>query len=91
MTWIEERIEKDCAENDDFAQSYTLEKEKLAFAVALRQLREREGLTQCELAELAHKPQSTISRIERGTLNPSFSVLNDIARGVGKRLDVQFI
>jgi transcriptional regulator with XRE-family HTH domain len=65
--------------------------DRLDIAVTLMKLREQEGLTQKQLAERVHKPQSTIARIESGTLNPSYRLLSDIARGVDRKLDIQFI
>jgi DNA-binding XRE family transcriptional regulator len=91
MSWIENVIAEECAKSKEYAETYYAEKEKHAVAVALRRLRESEGLTQQELADLAHKPQSTIARIERGTMNPSFKLLSDIARSVGKHLEIQFV
>ena len=91
MSKMTELADKMCEESSEFALAYKSECERLDIAVALMKLRESEGLTQRELAELAHKPQSTIARIENGTLNPSYNVLSDIAHGVGKRLEVQFV
>jgi DNA-binding XRE family transcriptional regulator len=91
MSYIDDRIKKDCESSPEFRQAFEDESERLDIAVALMGLRESEGLTQKQLAELAHKPQSTIARIENGTLNPSYKVLRDIAHGVGKKLSVQFL
>jgi ribosome-binding protein aMBF1 (putative translation factor) len=91
MSKMTELADRMCAESSEFAEAYKKERERLDVAVALMRLRESEGLSQRELAELAHKPQSTIARIENGTLNPSYNVLSDIAHGVGKRLEVSFV
>lgn len=48
------------------------------------------GFSQRELTEKFGKPQSTIARIENGTLNVSFKVLYEIALGVGKELHLKF-
>jgi transcriptional regulator with XRE-family HTH domain len=91
MSYLDDRIKKDCENDLAFAQEFQDESERLDIAVALMKLREQEGLTQKQLAERAHKPQSTIARIENGTLNPSYKVLRDIAHSVGRRLDIQFV
>lgn len=91
MSYIDDRIRQDSASDAEFAREFQEECERLDIAVALMRLREQEGLTQKQLAELAHKPQSTIARIENGTLNPSYKVLNDIAHGVGRKLEIQFV
>jgi len=91
MTYIDELVKKESSASQEFTEEFAHESERLDIAVALMELREREGLTQKQLAELAHKPQSTIARIENGTLNPSVKVLSDIARSVGKKLTIKFL
>lgn len=49
-----------------FKEGYVSEYGKLSSAVSLMVAREKAGLSQRELAELAHVTQSTIARIERG-------------------------
>lgn len=90
MSYTDELIAKYNKQDVAFEKDYAAECEKLDIAVALTKLREEEGLSQKQLAELVHKPQSTIARIENGTLNPSYQVLSDIAHGVGRRLEVSF-
>ena len=89
MSYVDERIKKDCGDTE-FREAFENEDERLEIAIAIMKLREEEGLTQQQLAEKVGKPQSTIARIENGTLNPSFKLLNDIARGIGKKLEVKF-
>jgi transcriptional regulator with XRE-family HTH domain len=40
------------------------------------------GLTQSQLALLSHVPQSEISRIERGTANPTYNTLRLLAEAL---------
>ena len=72
-----------------FKAEFEAENTKLQSAVILMNARERAGLTQRELAELAHVPQSTIARIERGG-NTSFDTMSKIAYALGKTLEVNF-
>ncbi len=58
-------------------------------AVALMLAREAQGYSQRELAELAHVPQSTIARIERGA-NTSIDTLSKIALALGKELTINY-
>lgn len=51
--------------------------------------REEAGYSQRELAELAHVPQSTIARIEKGE-NTSVDTLGKIAFALGKELKISF-
>lgn len=60
-------------------------------AVAMRALRQETGLSQHRFAKLVGKPQSTIIRIEAGTMNVSIKVLHDIATAAGKSLSVKFV
>lgn len=91
MSKIDELVAKRSKGNPAFAEGYAKERERLEVAVALMKLREEEGLTQRQLAEISGKPQSTIARIENGSMNASLGVLRDIASSVGKRVDLQFV
>ncbi|EHE8434462.1 helix-turn-helix transcriptional regulator [Enterococcus faecalis] len=90
MSTISQLIEQKKKSSRSFAKEYELESQRLEVAVALTQLRKELGFSQRELAEKVGKSQSTIARIENGTLNVSFKVLYEIANGVGKELHVEF-
>jgi Predicted transcriptional regulator with C-terminal CBS domains len=79
----------DRLQDNGFKEGYVREHGKLASAVSLVTVRESAGLTQRELADLAHVPQSTIARIERGD-NTSFDTLSKIAFAMGSELKVEF-
>lgn len=52
--------------------------------MALREMREQLGLTQVELAERAGIDQTTVSKLELGTMqNPSWPVVAKLARALG--------
>ena len=87
---VQELIAQKKASSKNFAKEYEEESQRLEIAIALTNLREQLGLTQRELAEKVNKPQSTIARIENGTLNPTFKVLYEIATKVGKEVHVEF-
>lgn len=48
-------------------------------------------MSQREFAELVGKPQSTIARIESGSMNVSIRLLNEIALAAGKEVSFQFV
>jgi predicted transcriptional regulator len=48
------------------------------------------NMTQKELAERTGIKQSNISRLERGTYNPSLSSLKKVAHGLNKELHIEF-
>ena len=43
-----------------------------------------------EFANLIGKPQSTIARIENGSMNASTKILSEIAQATNQRLTIQF-
>ena len=55
----------------------------VAFGVRLRELRDREGLTQDRLAKLSGLQSSIIGRLERGQHEPRLSSVLSVARGLG--------
>lgn len=87
---INELIARKKASSPQFAAEFEKEKQKLNVAVAVAQLRDELGMTQRELAEKSGKPQSTIARIENGSMNVSFNVLYEIATSVGKEVTIGF-
>lgn len=54
-----------------------------AIGAAIRQLREKRGLTQEALATEAGTTLSTLSVIERGLANPTWATVHDIAAALG--------
>ncbi|KRM08215.1 hypothetical protein FC89_GL001552 [Liquorilactobacillus ghanensis DSM 18630] len=75
----------------EFKEEYDKAGRELDAAVALYNLRQTLGLSQRELAELAHRPQSTIARIENGNMSPTLSTLQQIAAATGKKLKIEFV
>jgi transcriptional regulator with XRE-family HTH domain len=55
----------------------------------LRGVRRRAGLSQRELARRAQVPQSTVARIELGTLSPRVDTLDRLLRAAGQTLGVE--
>ena len=49
----------------------------------VRELRERAGITQSRLAEIAGLSVEAVSRIERGARSPSLETAIELARGLG--------
>lgn len=56
------------------------------------QLRQKEGLTQEELAKKTNTSQPVIARVERGTDSriPSLELLNKIVHSLGRELEINF-
>jgi DNA-binding XRE family transcriptional regulator len=49
------------------------------------------GISQQQLAEASGIKQPNISAIEKGTRAPSIETLSKIAKGLGKRLKIEFV
>ena len=57
----------------------------------LIEARKKKNVTQKELAERTGITQPDISRLENGRGNPSLRTLNNLARGLGMVLKVEFV
>ena len=53
--------------------------------------RAKTGLTQKQLAEKTGISQADISRLERGTGNPSVKTLQRIASALGRKIQIEFV
>ncbi|MGT2911571.1 helix-turn-helix domain-containing protein [Streptococcus cameli] len=73
--------------NDNFKADFLAEKAILESALAVYNARQKAGLSQRELAELSHDPQSTIARIERGN-NTSIETMSKIAFALNQELTI---
>ena len=90
MSKIDEYVTERSKNNPDFAKLVEQENIKLEVAVKVRDLRENMGMSQRAFASLIGKPQSTIARIENGSMNASTKVLSEIAQATNQRLTIQF-
>ena len=61
------------------------------FTCQLKQYRVAKGLTQEQLAELAHVRRETIMRLEKAQYNPSLKLAIDISRVVDQPIEKLFI
>ncbi|MDN7038049.1 helix-turn-helix domain-containing protein [Lactiplantibacillus plantarum] len=91
MSKIDEYVAERSKDNPDFAKLVEQENINLEVAVKVRDLRENMGMSQREFASLIGKPQSTIARIENGSMNASTRVLSEIAQATNQRLTIQFM
>lgn len=63
---------------------------EFAIMQAMIDSRKASGMTQKQLAEKTGINQADISRLERGSANPSLRTLQRLARGMGMRLKLEF-
>ncbi len=61
------------------------------FAHNVSDSRSRLGLSQRELSERTGIAQGDISKLERGTANPSLKTLKRLAAGLGMKLDIKLV
>ena len=91
MSKIDAYVTERSKNNPDFAKLVEQENINLEVAVKVRDLRENMGMSQRAFASLIGKPQSTIARIENGSMNASTRVLSEIAQATNQRLIIQFM
>lgn len=58
---------------------------------AIHETREKLNITQTELARRTGIDQGDISKLERGTRNPSLKLLKRLAQGLGMELKIYFV
>ena len=58
---------------------------------AITLARAEQNLTQRELAERCGMRQSAFARLESGNANPPLKTLQQVARGLGKKLRISFV
>lgn len=73
-----------------FAKAYAESEPEINIIRAIVEARNRQNLTQKELAEKTGIAQTEISRIESGARNPSLKILQQLADGMGMVLKVSF-
>lgn len=77
--------------NDKFSKAFDEEEAYTSVAIQIARLRERQGLTQGELAKRLHTTQQTISRLENPHNNSySLRTLIRVAQVLNKKLKIQF-
>ena len=57
--------------------------------LVIKSRRKQLGITQSHLAELADISPNTLSKIERGQINPSLDILNKILDVLGMELKIE--
>jgi len=90
MSQVQNYIKKRAEKSEEFMQLMAIEEAKLNVALQLTELRKSAGLTQKQLAQKIGKPQSTISRVETGEMNPSIELVIELAQGLDKKVVLNF-
>lgn len=85
------RFKEQMLENKQIREEYDALETEFDIIQAMIDARKKQNLTQRELSERTGITQADISRIEKGTRNPSLDMLKRLAKGLGMRLRIEFI
>lgn len=91
MSKIQEFIKKDTEKHPELKKEYEQVSLNLDAAVLVKDMREDLGMTQKEFAQYVNKPQSTIGRIEAGSMNVSIGLLNEIANNAHRQVKLVLV
>lgn len=78
-------------QDDEFRKEYEVIQPEMNVIKALIDARTSNNLTQEELSKRTGIHQSDISKLEKGTRNPSLKLLQRLAEGMGMFLKIEFV
>ena len=81
---------KDQMEDPEFAKAYEEIQPEMNVIRAIVEARTSQNLTQKELSERTGIAQTEISKLEKGTRNPTVKLLQRLADGMGMELHISF-
>ena len=82
---------KEQLEDPGFKEEYDALEPEFAVMQAILRARVQAGLTQKQLADMTGISQADISRLERGTANPSIKTLQRVATPLGRKVQIEFV
>ncbi|KKP47504.1 MAG: Toxin-antitoxin system, antitoxin component, Xre family [Candidatus Woesebacteria bacterium GW2011_GWA1_33_30] len=85
-----EEILKKQLKNKEFRKEWEKSEPHYQLTSAIIKARIENKLTQKELARKAKTTQAVISRIQNATVSPTIDLLQRIAEGLGKKLEIKF-
>ena len=77
-------------QNPSFAKKWQESEVEHTLVKAIIEARNAAGMTQLQLSSLSEIDQAVLSRIESGKANPSIKTLQKVAKGLGKKLVIDF-
>ena len=77
--------------NPEFKSEWDALEPEYQIIKAMLDAREDKNLTQKDLAEITGINQADISRLERGSANPSLKTIKRLAKGLGCSIKIDFI
>lgn len=91
MSKIQDFIKEDIKEHPELKKKYEQASLNLDAAVLVKDMREDLGMSQKGFAKYVGKPQSTIGRIEAGSMNVSLGLLNEIAENAHREVKLVLV
>ena len=91
MVKFDDFLQQELTNDKELKQEYDALEIEYQLKQALIEIRKGQKMTQKELAALIGIHQSDISKIENGTANPTIKVLQRLAKGLNKKLVIQFL
>ncbi len=86
-----QELTKELMMDPDFKKEYETLQPEMDIKRALLDARINAGLTQSELSEKSGISQADISRLEKGTRNPSIALLKRLAEALDSTLRIEFV
>ena len=90
MSDLQELI-KELMQDPEFKKEYESLQPEMEITRAILNARIHAGLTQMQFSEKSGISQADISRLERGTRNPSLSLLKRLAEAMDATLRIEFV
>ena len=86
-----QELTNELMQDEEFRREYEALQPEMYITRALLDARIQAGLTQSQLSERTGISQADISRLEKGTRNPSLSLLKRLAEAMNSTLRIEFV
>ena len=86
-----DRYHAEQMKDPEYAAEYERLQPEYDIIDAIITARAEDDLTQRELAERCGMKQSAFARLESGNANPTLKTLQQVAKGLGKKLRISFV
>lgn len=90
MSDVDRLIKARAAKSPGFEALVEKELSELKVGVVIKDLRQKSGITQDELARRIHTTKSAVSRLENRTGGARLETLEKVAHALGKELVIEF-
>ncbi len=86
-----QKLKNELLQDEEFRREYEALQPEMDITRALFDARIQAGLTQLQLSERSGISQADISRLEKGTRNPSLALLKRLAEAMNSTLRIEFV